>query len=123
MDGLKSDDVTIFSPHFFEGFDIVSWCYSQEPRSIVWAVRSDGKLLAFTWEQAQQVWGWTICETEGFVTSCCSISEDGEDRVYITVRRPINGEARTLIECMASHRGEDGTARREGWRVGNENGR
>src|SRR3546814_19475258 len=108
MDGLKSDDVTIFSPHFFEGFDIVSWCYSQEPRSIVWSVRSDGKLLAFTWEQAQQVWGWTICETEGFVTSCCSISEEGEDWIYLTVIRTIIAEARTFINCFVSPRRDDG---------------
>lgn len=104
VDSLTSDDVSIFSPHFFEGRQIVSWCYSQEPRSIIWAVRDDGKLLAFTWEQAQQVWGWTLCETDGFVTSCCAISENGEDRVYLTVRRTIAGQERTFIERVASTR-------------------
>lgn len=104
IDGLTSDDVTIFSPHFFEGMDIVSWCYSQEPRSVIWAVRSDGKLLCFTWEQAQQVWGWTICETDGDVLSCCAISEGGEDRVYLVVRRDIAGVSRTFIERMAAAR-------------------
>lgn len=107
VDSLTSDDVSIFSPHFFEGMAIVSWCYSQESRSLIWAVRSDGKLLAFTWEQAQQVWGWTLCETEGFVLSCCSIPEDGEDRVYLIVRRSINGQDRTFIERMASTRWDD----------------
>lgn len=107
MDGLKSDDVSIFSPHFFEDMKIVSWAYAQEPRSIVWAARSDGKLLAFTWEQAQQVWGWTLCETDGFVLSCCSIPENGEDRVYLVVRRTINGVERTFIERMASSRWSD----------------
>ncbi|UXC93129.1 hypothetical protein EGM87_22805 [Sphingobium sp. RSMS] len=106
MDGLTSDDVSIFSPHFFEDLSIVSWCYAQEPRSLIWAVRSDGKLLAFTWEQAQQVWGWTLCETDGFVLSCCSIPENGEDRVYLTVRRAIDGVEHTFIERMASTRWE-----------------
>ncbi|KEZ00495.1 hypothetical protein AI27_02025 [Sphingomonas sp. BHC-A] len=106
IDGLTSDDVSIFSPHFFEGMSIVSWCYAQEPRSIIWAVRSDGKLLAFTWEQAQQVWGWTLCETDGFVLSCCSVPENGEDRVYLTVRRGLPGGERTFIERMASTRWE-----------------
>jgi len=104
IDGLASDDVSIFSPHFFEGMGIVSWCYAQEPRSLIWAVRSDGKLLAFTWEQAQQVWGWTLCETDGFVLSCCSVPENGEDRVYLIVRRTIAGIERTFIERMASTR-------------------
>lgn len=107
VDGLTSDDVTIFSPHFFDDMHIVSWCYAQEPRSIVWAVRNDGKLLAFTWEQAQQVWGWTLCETDGFVLSCCSVPEDGEDRVYLVVRRTIAGIERTFIERMAASRWDD----------------
>lgn len=104
VDGLTSDDISIFSPHFFKDMGIVSWCYAQEPRSVIWAVRTDGKLLAFTWEQAQQVWGWTLCETDGFVESCCSIPENGEDRVYLVVRRTINGTNRTFIERMASTR-------------------
>jgi hypothetical protein len=107
VDSLTSDDVTIFSPHFFDNMHIVSWCYAQEPRSIVWAVRSDGKLLAFTWEQAQQVWGWTLCETDGFVLSCCSVPENGEDRVYLVVRRSIGGVDRTFIERMAASRWDD----------------
>lgn len=104
VDGLKSNDVSIFSPHFFEGMEIVAWCYAQEPRSLIWAVRSDGKLLCFTWEQEQNVWGWTLCETDGTVLSICSISESGEDRVYLIVDRQVNGETRRFVERMAPHR-------------------
>lgn len=104
IDGLKSDDVSIFSPDFFpKDMNIVSWCYSQEPRSLIWAVRSDGKLLCFTWEQEQNVWGWTICETDGEVQSVCSITENGEDRVYLIVKRRIGETDRFFIERMASH--------------------
>lgn len=99
-DSTQSNDVAIFSPHLFRGFDIISWAYAQEPRSLVWAVRSDGKLLCFTWEKEQQVWGWTICETDGLAESVCVISENGEDRLYLTVRR----NSRLLIERMASAR-------------------
>lgn len=99
-DSIDSNDVTIYSPHLFRGFDIVSWAYAQEPRSLIWAVRSDGKLLCFTWEQEQQVWGWTICETDGLVESVCVVSEGAEDRLYLTVRR---GD-KLLIERMAAAR-------------------
>jgi hypothetical protein len=99
-DSIDSNDVTIFSPHLFRGLDILSWAYAQEPRSLIWAVRSDGKLLCFTWEQEQQVWGWTICETDGLVESICVVSEGSEDRLYLTVRR---GE-KLLIERMAAAR-------------------
>lgn len=107
LNGLRANDVTIFSPHFFAGHSIVSWCYSQEPRSVVWAVRDDGKLLCFTWEQEQNVWGWTLCETDGTVLSVCSISEDGEDRVYLIVERTIAGQTRRFVERMASHQWTD----------------
>lgn len=103
LDGLKSNDVSIFSPHFFEDMGIVAWCYSQEPRSLVWAVRDDGKLLAFTWEQEQNVWGWTLCETDGSFVGICSISENGEDRVYVLVDRVVGGETRRFVERMVSH--------------------
>lgn len=101
-DGYPTNDVTIFSPHLFEGFDIASWAYAQEPRSLIWAVRSDGKLLCFTWEEEQQVWGWTLCETDGRVESVAVISERGEDRLYMTVWRTVQGVERLFIERMAA---------------------
>ncbi|GFM29272.1 hypothetical protein [Novosphingobium sp. PY1] len=103
VDGQKSNDVSIFSPHFFEEFDIVSWCYAQEPRSLIWACRSDGKLLCFTWEQEQNVWGWTLCETDGVFLDCIAISEGGEDRVYFIVEREVNGVTKRFVERLAPH--------------------
>jgi hypothetical protein len=104
INGLRANDITIFSPHFFTGHTIVSWCYSQEPRSLIWAVRDDGALLCFTGEQEQNIWGWTLCETDGRVLSVCAITEDGEDRVYLIVQRSIGGQSRCFVERMASHR-------------------
>jgi len=107
LDGNRSNDVTIFSPHLFEDYQIVDWAYAAEPRSIIWVVRSDGKLLAFTWEQEQNVWGWTVCETQGLYKGVAVITEEGEDRAYFEVERVINGQTRRFIERMASHLWED----------------
>lgn len=107
LDGNRSNDVSIFSPHLFENFSIVDWAYAAEPRSVIWAVRSDGKLLAFTWEQEQNVWGWTVCETQGLYKSVCVITEQGEDRAYFIVEREINGVTKRFVERMASHLTED----------------
>lgn len=102
IDGEKSDNISIYSPHFFDGFDIVSWCYAEFPLSCIWAVRSDGKLLCLTWEQEQGVWGWTLCETAGRVESVASIPENGESRVYMSVWREVNGQQVRFIERMFS---------------------
>ena len=101
IDGYQSNNVTIFSPHFFDGFSIKAWAYQQEPYACIWAVRSDGKLLCFTWEQEQQVWGWTLCETAGLVEDVCVITEGGMDRVYLAIRRTLAGREDVFIERMA----------------------
>lgn len=97
-DSTQSNDVTIFSPHLFRDPNVVRWAYAQEPRSVIYAVRSDGKALCFTWEKEQQVWGWTVFETDGLYEDVCVITENGEDRAYWLVRR--NGNL--LIERSAS---------------------
>jgi len=97
-DSTQSNDITIFSPHLFRGFNITRWAYAQEPRSVIYAVRDDGKALCFTWEKEQQVWGWTVFETEGLYEDVAVISESGEDRAYWLVRR--NGNL--LIERSAA---------------------
>jgi len=114
IDGYSSNDIAIYSPHLFRNLDIVSWAYAQDPLSCVWAVRSDGKLLCFTWEAEQEVWGWTICETDGFVEQVCVISEivdagseRTEDRLYLVVRRSHPDGDKRFLERMASPSWED----------------
>lgn len=107
LDGIRSDDLTIFARHLFRNMDIVEWGFAEKPASCIWAVRGDGKLLCLTWDQAQEVWGWTLCETDGAFESVCVINEDGEDRPYFIVRRTINGVDKRYVERMASELWED----------------
>ncbi|WP_236709857.1 hypothetical protein [Sphingobium baderi] len=107
IDGYKSSDVSIFSPGLFRGYSFPAWTYAQEPLSVLFAVRSDGRMPAFTWQQEQQVWGWTMCETQGRIFDACAIPEEGENRTYLYVRRNINGVNRFFIERMASAKWED----------------
>lgn len=107
IDGYRSNDVSIFSSGFFEGFDILSWSYAEDPLSVIWAARDDGKMPAFTWQQEQQVWGWTLCETDGLVLDVCTVQEQDESRNYLIVRRTVNGVVKTFLERMASAKWED----------------
>lgn len=101
VEGYKSNEISIFSPHLFTGFGIIAWAYQEEPFSVVWAVRNDGVLLAFTWQEEQQVWGWTPMEIDGEVEDVVTIPEDGFMRVYILVKRNLLGVTRRFIERMA----------------------
>ena len=107
IDGYRSNDVSIFSPGLFRGFSFPAWTYAQEPLSVLFSARSDGKMPSFTWQQEQQVWGWTLCETQGEILDVCAIAEQNENRVYLLVRRNIGGVDRLFLERMASAKWTD----------------
>jgi len=108
LDGIRTDDLTVFSRHLFENQDIVDWAFAEKPGSIIPLVRSDGAIVCLTWDQAQEVAGWTYWDTpHGAFEGICSITEQGEDRPYLLVRRTINGEEKLYIERMASPLWED----------------
>lgn len=107
IDGYQSNNITIFSPHFFLGHVIVDWAYVEEPYSAIFAVRDDGVLLCFTWESEQQVWGWTQLETAGKIKAVAVITEGGFDRLYAVIERVINGVTRKFHERLALPHGDD----------------
>jgi hypothetical protein len=107
IDNIKTDDISIFSRHLFEGKEIVSWAYSEKPSSCIYAVLDDGTCACLTWDQAQQVWGWTLLETDGAFLRVTVIYEQGEDRAYFVVRRTVQGGDRYYIERMATELWED----------------
>lgn len=100
VNGYKSDNVSIFAPHLFEDYRIIRMAYQAEPGSVLWCVRNDGKLLAFTWEAEQQVWGWTEMDVGGTVLDVCCVPEGEESRVYLIVQRTIDGETVRYVEYL-----------------------
>lgn len=101
VDGYKSNNVSIFSPHLFKSRTIVEWAYIEEPYSAIFALCDDGVLLCFTWEAEQQVWGWTQLEVDGTVLTIATITEGGFDRLYALIERTINGVVRRFHERLA----------------------
>lgn len=100
IDGYRSSNVSIFAPHLFENYRIVRMAYQAEPSSVLWCVRDDGVLLAFTWEAEQQVWGWTEMDLGGKVLDVCCVPEGAESRVYLQVEREIGGETVRYVEYL-----------------------
>jgi hypothetical protein len=99
IDGYKATALMLFSKHLFEGFEVVSWCYQQEPDSIVWAVRDDGTLLGLTYYREQNVFAWHEHTTNGlFEDITCIRSDAGEDEVYVVVNRTIEGATKRYVE-------------------------
>jgi hypothetical protein len=86
-DGYVGSNLSVFAHHLFDNYDIVDMVYQQDPDSILWCLRSDGKLLGLTYMKEQEVIAWTWHDTEGEVESLCVVPEDGYDELWIIVKR------------------------------------
>ena len=102
VDGYRGNDLTVFSDHLVEGYELVDWTYQKTPNSIVWAVRDDGKLLSLTYQREQQILGWALHDTDGTIENVCAVPEGSEDALYLVVKRTINGATKRYIERMAT---------------------
>jgi hypothetical protein len=98
-------DISVLSEHLFFGFSIKEWAWAEEPFKLVWAVRSDGKLLSLTFSKEQEIYGWAHHDTQGFFESTAAATEvtpfGGVDATYFVVRRTVNGQSLQYIERMA----------------------
>ena len=95
-------DMSVLSNHLFDRYTLRDWAYAEEPFKIIWVVRSDGKLLSFTFLKEQEVYAWARHDTLGQVKSICSIIEGTEHAVYMVIKRYVNGIWRQYVERMVS---------------------
>ena len=100
-DTFKGSDLTLYARHLFRNYSIIDWAYQSAPDNIIWVIRSDGKVLSFTFIKEQEVWAWGIHETSGMVESICSIAGDSQNDIYFVVKRTINGSTVRYVEKLA----------------------
>ena len=126
-DGFRSPDMTLLSEHItLTG--VTQMAYQQEPQSVMWMTRTDGQLIAFTYNREQSVLGWSRHILGGFsdvgrttaavVESVAVIPEPNGtyDELWMVVRRYINGGTKRYIEYMRKPF-EDGDAQNTAWYV------
>jgi hypothetical protein len=109
QDQYQATDLSVLSQHLLYDtaaqYQIREWAFAEEPFRVVWAVRSDGILLGFTFMREHEVYAWHRHATDGAVESVATIPEpDGAggyiDAVYLIVNRTINGVTRRYVERM-----------------------
>jgi hypothetical protein len=100
--GFITGDLSLRAPHLFDSFEILDMTYVKAPQPIVWFVSTSGKLIGLTYVPEQQIGAWHQHDTDGVFESCAAVAEGGEDRLYVVVRRTINGVSKRYIERMAS---------------------
>ena len=92
-DGYAGNDLSILAPQLVEGHVIKQWAYQQYPTPCIWAVRDDWKLLCLTYMKEQNVFGWSVHETDGDIVSVAVINGRQQDVVMVVVQR---GETYTV---------------------------
>jgi hypothetical protein len=123
-DKYQSPDLSIIASHLFAGKKIVNWCYQLNPHSIVWVLLDDGTFLGLTYIREHEVVGWHRHATggfvkdpetgedtkvrAGFVEDICCVPGVGYDRVFMVVRRELEGGMRRTIERMGDYFLESG---------------
>lgn len=100
----RSDDRTVLSEHITQS-GIVDMDYAQEPNSIAWCTRADGKLIGFTWNAEQNVWAWhphVVGGTNAVVESvaCIPAPDGASNELWLSVRRTVNGLTTRYVEYM-----------------------
>lgn len=100
VDGYRGNDLTIFSSHLFDNFELLDWTYQQIPHSIAWVVRDEGTLLGLTYIREQQIFAWHRHDFDGTVENVCAVPEGLEDSLYMVVNRTIDGRQVRYVERM-----------------------
>jgi hypothetical protein len=100
--GFITGDLSIRAAHLFDDLTLVDMCYSKSPQPILWFVSSNGNLLSLTYMPEQQIGAWAQHDTLGLYESCTAVAEGNEDRVYVVVKRTINGNSVRYVERMAT---------------------
>jgi len=101
-DKFKSPSLLTLAEHLTEENYVTDMAFQQEPDSIIWCVRDDGMLLAFTYQEDENVIGWSKHPTAGEVKTVCTIPRPstGKDWLWASIERDINGVTETFIEQM-----------------------
>lgn len=95
-----TNDLSVLTPHFVDGFRITDSAYARGPVPILWAIRSDGTLLGMTYLPDQRVRGWHRHDTDGFFESVACVAEANEDILYTVVRRVVDGRTVRYVERL-----------------------
>ena len=107
VDGYLAPDMTILAEHISES-GITQMAYQQEPNQIIWCVRTDGQLIALTYQREQQVVAWhrhifggsfstgnAVCESVAALPT-----DDNEYQIWVIIKRTINGTTKRYVEYL-----------------------
>lgn len=109
-DSLASAELTVFASHILQS-PVKDFVYQQEPYNSLWCLREDGTLAVCTYNPAQEALAWSNVVVGGNykgkhaqVLSIATVSGQGEDLLYLVVKRTIKGKDSITLERLTAPR-------------------
>ena len=103
FDQYGANDISILSEHLTSRATIAQIAWQQYPHNLLWVRRSDGALVALTYQREHEVVGWSphqIAGTDAKTTSIAALEGDGEDELWAINERTIDGSTVKYVERM-----------------------
>jgi hypothetical protein len=99
---FKSPDLTVLAEHITSG-GVTQLAYSQFPYTNLYATTGDGIIATMVYERDDEVAGWNRWVTRSdSIISCQVIPGDGDDEVWMVVKRSINGSDTHYVERVST---------------------
>jgi hypothetical protein len=99
----QAEDVALIAPEVGDsGF--VGLAVQRYPDTRIHALRTDGKVALFVFDDLEEVKCWQILETDGVIEDMFvlpALDTQTEDRVYYQVKRVIGGVDKRYLECFS----------------------
>jgi len=105
-DTYNAPDLTVLAEHITLS-GIKDMTYQQEPRSVLWCVRNDGKIATLTLDRDEGVTAWTPQETDGVYESVAAIPSANGDEVWTIVQRLVGNAVKRYVERFDTTRYTD----------------
>lgn len=97
-DQFGSPDLTKLAEHI-TGTGIIDMAFQQEPDSLVWTIRKDGKMAVMAIDRDENVVSWCTQSTDGEFEAVAVIpGDDLSDNVWVVVKRTVGGVTKRFIE-------------------------
>lgn len=97
LDTWVAPDLTVLSEHI-TGSGITQMALQKTPDPILWCVTTGGELATMTYNREQEVVAWSRQVTDGLYESVAVIPGDGEDEVWVAVKRTVDSSTVRYIE-------------------------
>lgn len=93
-------DMSVISDHLTSP-GVVGLTWHEEPGTLLFALRADGRIASCTYDRDQDVVGWARHTfAGGVVESAATIPDEDQDRTMLLVRRTIDGATVRYLELM-----------------------